>query len=810
MRFRSTELVNCNRTALNGKKSIKIFPETKIQMVLGTNGCGKSSLISLGFSPLAPDPSNFDDDGYWGVVFDHKGRTYKLEAWYKEKNSYSFIVDGGENLNKGRTITAHNDLVRIHFGYTKELHSLLTGQLRFTEMSAQQRQHWISRYATADFTYAFAKYKEWRTMYTKAKNAAEWVSDHLVEAKGRLMDVADVIEMRKRADELHETLDMLMREPKSGNGALNDADLEWKIRSVNAEIDALLLTEYPDIIDFRSQDDLNLRLDQLDVIYNECNGELRVHAERLSELETLKAKAQQMLQIDPDVLKLEIEQIRKELNALPAPVTGIHESLLMAAPEVIIELRMATASLPPIRKTLGDVMKVSESILARKMKNNQYGGVLEDISRQIQHIQNCESIACPSCNHMFKPGVEPGTLEELETRRQKGHDITQGLDKELETLSDELDVVQETASAYEQMDILKNKYQARYPGLFSYLDQCGWTMLGRGLAEKYAMYERDVHSSGLRVKAQIRLDIVLDAISRFNHEGGEMSAVMENYYKAKAAYETTFKYLTEIKTNKTEVNTIRTGMLDYERRVMAAEASYDSLREELIKYCNHQGDVMVGDLIKKTKQSIGIVEYALAEQDGHETLVKDLEKQLVAASTQQVAMKKLVDAMCPKKGLLAEQITHQMNTVISVVNKIIQRVWGYPLYISPGAVDDDNGIDYKFPLTVDKVTRDDIAQGSSSAKDVVDQAFRLAGYGCMKLTDYPLYLDEIGASFDETHRHNLIPLIKDLADDARFSQVLIISHALDSQTAFPSSQTIILDDRNLTYPHQYNQHVEFA
>jgi ABC-type hemin transport system ATPase subunit len=80
----------------------------------------------------------------------------------------------------------------------------------------------------------------------------------------------------------------------------------------------------------------------------------------------------------------------------------------------------------------------------------------------------------------------------------------------------------------------------------------------------------------------------------------------------------------------------------------------------------------------------------------------------------------------------------------------------------------------------------------------------------MKLTDYPLYLDELGSSFDETHQYKLVPLIKELADDPRFSQVLIISHALVNQTAFPSSQTIILDNRNLEYNHPYNEHVEFA
>lgn len=810
MQFLYIELVNCNRTALNGKKSVKITPETKTQMVLGTNGSGKSSLISIGFSPLPPDPDDFDKDGYWCAKFVHKGHTYKCEAWYGDKNSYSFIVDGGENLNKGRTITAQLELVKIHTGYTRDLHALLTGEIKFTTMNALQRQQWISRFATADFTYAFAKYKEWRGMLSKANNIVDWVSDHLVEAKSRLMDPADVADMRKKADELHETLDTLMREPKSGIGAMNEFELQDLIRRTDQEICNLLMEEYPEIANMRSQADMDFTLAEVDMIFNQYTGEMKVHGERLSELETLKVKAQNMLKVDPNLLQGEIDQLRTDLNSLPALVTGIHESLLKPAADAITDLRMGTAALPPERKTLGDVMAMSEVIMLKRVKQNQYGGVIDDIQRQIQYIHQCESVSCPRCAHAFKPGVEPGTLEELESRLSKGEALTKGLDVELEELSDKLETVQEVANAYEHMEDLRRKYQGSYPGLFSYLDQKGWTSIGRGLSAAYAAYERDVHNSALRKKAQERLDIVMDAISRFNQEGGEMSAVMENYYKAKAAYEAAFANVSMARDDKANVVRLSKAMQDYERRYSHAEELYETLRVELIRYCNNQGDLLIEDLIKKTKTSIGIHENALAEQDAHETLVKDLENQLVVATTQQAAMKKLVDAMCPKKGLLAEQITHQMLTVINVVNKIIQRVWEYPLFVSPSNVDEEKGIDYKFPLTVDKKRRSDIIKGNGSSKDIVDQAFRLAGYACMNLTDYPLYLDELGSSFDETHQFKLLPLIKELADDPRFSQILIISHALISQTAFPSSQTIILDSRNINYPHTYNEHVEFA
>ena len=149
-----------------------------------------------------------------------------------------------------------------------------------------------------------------------------------------------------------------------------------------------------------------------------------------------------------------------------------------------------------------------------------------------------------------------------------------------------------------------------------------------------------------------------------------------------------------------------------------------------------------------------------------------------------------------------------METVVNTVNKLIKRVWSYPLYVSPCDVT-EKGITYQFPFTVNTRNRNDISEGSKSVKDIINQSFRWAGYYCMGLYDWPLHLDEIGSSFDEMHRHNLVPLIKDLVDDNHFSQILLVSHQLDGQTAYPNSETIVMDDRNITFPHPYNLHVEF-
>lgn len=807
MYFESHESKNCNRFIIGGGyKEVKITPTAKTQAVLGTNGSGKSSLLKIGWCPLPPDPSDYDKPGSWATVVLHHGKRFQLSAKFEDKNSYSFILDGVE-LNLARNITTQLQLTKEHLDYDRELHELLTGEIIFTKMTANERRDWIARLSMVDFGFAFRKYNE----YKKEKNASTIIAKHmqgrLNEEREKLLAPEDMAAMRARVAELRETLDMLVREPKSGAKAVNEHELADEFNAVIHDIKSILRTEYPPVSDCEQSFE-----EQHTVVCNELQilkGELNVRGERVSSCEQKLRRVEALMDNDPDELKATQDKLEQAVSDIPERSIDIHPSLLIPADAVLLELRAALGNVPAEYTSPAEVMALQEEAYQRRVKLGRVSSLLEDINRQIGHIENCQVVACPACNHEFKPGVEPGVLEALQTRVNSGETLSKTLVDELNGTDEKLSEMQAGLNCYNLLESVRQRHQTQYPGLFTFIDQCGGLREGRKLFTKLGIYAREVTYVQDRSKILVRLEAVRAALDQYNRESGDHSAVKLDYSVAVGEYEAVREKLSELNHRRNYLERCLAKNAEYTMMANNGEIWYSALRSKFIDYCNHQGDVMLEELIEKTISTLGVHEHALQENEWNEEIVKDLQKQFDQAKVNEAAYGILTEAMSPKTGLIADQIGDQIGALVDGMNQMIKRVWGYPLYIKMSEVT-DAGVDYKFPIVTNGRTRSDVKYGSASIVSIVDQAFRLVAYYCLKLNGYPLFLDEMGNDFDETHRQNLTTLVKELVDNDKFSQVFMINHQLETQTAFPNSQTIILDDSNIEYNHPYNTHVEFA
>lgn len=809
MFFEYTRIEGCDRTSLNGSNVITIRPETKTQMVLGTNGSGKSSLLEIGFCPIPPDPDHFPEGGSVEQRIHHKGHIYTLKSTFAAKNSYSFIVDDGEEQNKGRTVTAQLDLIKLHLGYDKLIHKFVTGQIKFTALSPQERRDWFARFSPSNFDFAFAKYNLWKKELSTRTSMQKLFKSRILETKELLLPENERLELRSRSNELHETLEALLREPRMQTEPVSDLDLEVLVKNLDDVVTDFIFKEYPDTLGADSFDDLVGWLTDLKQEQFVLKGEMKIVSDRFTECDRLREMIQKSLRSDPVKLKQDLEALTRELAGIADYKTGIHPSLLTNASKVISELRTALSELPSDRYNDAEVLELKQIVFQKMNKVARAGDLLRAITNDIESIHECESVTCPSCSTSFKPGVGERALETLKVREENGNRIYTELEQDLEADQAKLEQVELSREAYQQLIDIRFTYQAQFPGLFAYLDSEGWTDLGKGMMAKLAIYDRDCANAEKKTALQSKIEWITAELNQANVDRGNVDAVMNDYVRAEKAYDEVHFRNNLLKYREDILNEAMETWVKYTNQYKLGIELYETLKTQLLDYVNHQGDLEIERLITRTKISLGAIELSLSEQDAHENLLKDYENQLEKIEIERRAYSRLIDEICPKKGLLGEQIQLQMSVVIRTVNSLIQRIWGYPLFLSPCTAD-ENGIDYKIPMMVAVKPRADINMGSSSIKHVIDQAFILAGYYCMQLTDYPLHLDEFGASFDEVHRYNMLPVIKDLVDDNHFSQVFIISHQLDGQTAFPNSQTIIMDTRNIKFPHPYNLHVEFA
>lgn len=792
----------CNRFT---RPSITIRPTKRIQMVLGTNGSGKSSLLSIGFSPLPADKNDFFPGGSREVHFTDRGRKFIVIEKFGDKPWYSFSVDG-EEKNDGHTITVQLELVKEYFNYTRELHDFITGQTKFTKLNPQARRDWIARMSEADFSFAFREYERFRKGMSAAGNVVKFLRERINEERKRLLDPNDVVEMRARSEALRAELRELMSIPRVDSGFYSMADLMDEYNALFNTFDHFSRKEYPRLLEGgKSYEDL------LDDLGNQAAALKAVQEERANNIAILNQRLERikaMMEIDPEALTQERVALADKLNLIPMARVELHPSMIVRADNVVLELRKAVMDLPATRTTHHALMEVSDRLRASQAAYDKAENLLNNIQERLHQFSRCEAVQCPSCNHDFIPGVSQVTIDELKDRQGKGSDYVKTVSHELAELQDQFHTADNNYRAYERLDNIRRQYGQQYPGVFAYIDSVGGFDLGRGLHEKLALYEREVNLHEQRSALQRRIGEIQTALDNYEREGAGFSALHEERDALQSGYNEVFEQRKVVERQLGRTRRDRDYATEFDHTYESAMQRIEDWKRKLINYLDREATIMADEEISKLQTTLAINETALAEDDLVMTIVKDLEVQLERKLIEQRAYKRLHDEMSPKTGLIAEQITLQIGAVVGGVNQMLKRVWNHPMYIQlPKSEGVD--LDYKFPIVDENRTRSDISKGSDSMLEIVDRAFVMTSYYTLNMAGFPLFLDEPGRTFDETHTQNLIPLVKDLVDSDRFSQILIISHDADNQRAFPDSEVIIIDDRNINYPHPYNQHVEF-
>ncbi len=71
-------------------------PTVKTQVILGSNGSGKTSLMKE-LSPLAGKKANYEPGGSKEVTYLYKGSIYELKSIFTENGAQFYFIKDGEN-----------------------------------------------------------------------------------------------------------------------------------------------------------------------------------------------------------------------------------------------------------------------------------------------------------------------------------------------------------------------------------------------------------------------------------------------------------------------------------------------------------------------------------------------------------------------------------------------------------------------------------------------------------------------------------------------------------------------------------------
>lgn len=828
MRIVKVILEGYQRLKLNNIKYVELTAHDLVQLIIGTNGSGKSSLLEQ-TTVWPADRKDFKVGGRKYVELEHNGIVYKVVQHFNKKNStFEFWMDE-DNLNEGGTGHVQKELIWQHFQLDGDLIDLFQGRIKFTTMNPTQRREWISRIGDLQLDYGMDLFKRVSSSSRDVKGAKKVLENRLVKESAEIPDADEITQLEMRRTRLSEIITNLMelRNPKATS--LNEAagkvkrlkeTIAWIVNSNFdrvMKLDGLVHAE-SGIVDLET---IENHVWQLDHKLTELDSEKKFLIDSLEKVNRELEGYQDVVSADVDALQQSKLPLQNMLTAygMKAKQFHIEDSIDRSILQLARRMQESVNALLWDKTVIDYQSRVSVSEMAQlnlslpevEQSINQHAVFQDRIRSRLKYAEETTEEECPSCHHKFKPGVKPGDVEKLNTKLQESAKKTTELEKDREKMKEDMEDYARAQGNLNEFKVIRSNYPT-FEELWQSIDSVEGdfnpqvaiqqvdilvTEMTEALeikdtAAKIAEIDHQIQRSSLsaELKEQItKLETArTEAENKLNkllEERDGVEATLRQFTTLSKEWKTMIKLESEIETTMTEYDQALVEMLDAKQEVVL-KADIDNHQEQL------------ATLLKRWNT-----------YETQNNLVKDIEQQLVELNKEQELWNELVNALSPTHGLIADMVNGFIGEFVRSLNGIIDRVWEHELKVLPGK--GGANLDYKFPMQVDGSAAlvPDISLGSTGQKDIIDFAFILLTMTHMGMTEFPLYADELGSSFDEHHRENLQRFLKTLLDSGHCSQIWIISHAYAVQNSLGKSSVCVIDKSNITVPVSYNDHVIF-
>ena len=803
-------------------------PESTEQIILGTNGSGKSSFLQLLITLIGRGmKKDFKPGGSYDIRLEHRGRKYRVYGIYNSKaGKHSFWMNDGEDMNDGNTQATQRELLFEHFGINEMVGNIISGRVRFSQMTSAQRREWLMLLSGVDFDFVTKMHEYFAESQRDIKGYLKRVTDVLDEQISEANELAYGLEATEaRVEVVRKELDTLLRSSIRKDGRTSE-DLMKSLESIAEDVYQItretigwLGEERPPEVD-GSVDELLESLPDMERLVVTYKAKIASHIEQMSHFSKLAhdmgltmgsdaASSEQGLNDKILALNEENAHLMSNVRRWTREKDNAevkHRSALAVRPHLT---DLSTRLIPNDkgqftragRADLEQRLQIcNELIFELKDRTNRLGNV-------IQHAEHTSDVDCPQCANKFKPGINYGQLErdkeDLELSSQR---LTNAIE-EKKDYEEKLEAYRQYAETWREWITLTTGSPMIREFWLTMADEEVAVKTPTTLPSRLERYihELDFLRQVNQNETQIEtLNIRLEALR--NAGGGE--------YIAKRVAEM------EIELHRMEDDCAAAVERVYDiqsviKRYNQAMQSITDLNELEHDYQARVATILRTLLSEEIETQIEERQLSLAEMTHRVTRSKALllsiensKKEKESAEESLDSYKLVTQALSPKDGVVADAIRNFATYFSDLLNEHIRLVWTYDMTVH--AVIEDAAMNCKFPMEVssegDPV--DDIADGSEGQVEMVDFAFVLVLMDLLKLQDHPLFVDEFGRAFDQEHRERLISYIKSLVDSGRYSQLFMISHYASVYGPFTQAEFVVLDARNITVPEVYNLNVE--
>lgn len=813
-------LVGYRRLMLNNIKSLTYTPTSLYQLVLGTNGSGKSSVI-YEISPLPGNPADYIKTGSKVSVWEHRGLIYELSTTFKSGTKNSFLKDGVE-CNPGGTASVQKELVKQEFGITSDIHELLIDQETFTSMTSSKRSEWITLLCDTDFTFALNLYNNVRKAGRDAQGAYKHLSGRLTQETARLKALGESDQWADEAKLLQDELEVLFTN-KSNRQLSGGMDTLKQLQQYECNIAEQMLAigrPVPSKYKFTCQDDLTQAVQRAVTDLDLLNHSLTWTTEALEDLVKLQKTVESSGVADVGTAGAELDRLQAETQKLISTLNQYQYLPEYNAYAAVLSIESIKEDLINLLREIPDngerqfnkaaVDTAREELRSTKERANLFLNKIAKEEATLEHLAGVCKVECPKCSHNWLPN-------NTEDHVQMATRTLESFQKEHQTLSSRVVELEQYLEAAQEFSGYFQRFRgmvSNNPSLKAFWDRIlendGINTRAKHWILEFSLFTEDVAQwfeiSKLNEQTQ-RLTLALDAMKNVSGVGQLAEHISEHQTKISILTQdlvTAQRHLATLKKANVEVN----GLMKLNDELTKVSGKKRQAYED---YLVEVKDSAIGHVTRQHQNRLAFLNAKLSEKKTLEDLLDDLTESRNNVEQDMHTYKLLADELSPSDGLIADQLGGFIRAFTEHLNTIISNVWTYEMPVLPCG-QDSGVLDYKFPLRIKESDTPvpDISRGSTGQKEIINFAFKLIVMFYLRLTDYPLYLDELGHSFDEQHRINVMNFVKDLVETKGFSQVFMISHYASSHGAFTQAEVLVMDSTNIAVPMKYNQHAILA
>lgn len=815
------------RLKLGHINHIEIDFNTRDQLIIGTNGSGKSSLF-FELSALPPDRTQYEKDGRKEIHINKDGKKIVAVSTFNPKPFHSFKVDG-EEMNESGLITIQNELALKYTGVTQEIHDLLTGKILFTSMKSDVRRQWFTRLSDSNIEYLINLYVKFKEELSVISGGLKLAKRKLVSETSKTIKEDELKSIRKDVESLYQLIEYLVERRIPVDTNLNDLKtersrlLDYVKNLTDSVVKAFKFIGRVEFNPLTIEDELNSINTDIKVCKIRESEFFEKHKEQTEIFEILeRTKLESVAKLSSD-----IESGRSTITKLKENKTfskNIHYN-----PEEAIKT---------INSIFSDIQEITTNIEANPNKSVFNRTTLELLVNKINNSDNIikelllkrdklqilydhrkdhsgeGSLTCPKCEYTWTRGMSAEDIANIEKVMKEVHieiETSSAAHKLLleererfKTYSEYIKCFRSIVSHTEIISDFWNKISE--DNLFDQSPKVISTLLVNYREDLYIDIE--IRKNEFEIKEKLKLlelttenkDKDYETVKRGLEELN--NKIHENNVKLSLAY-----------SKHEELTKLNNAVVLLESRKKTIEETIINLNTNTANVFENQRREAFNAILRDLQSILASKERILHESNNQVNMIKDLENEIGELTEKEKALKIGLKLLSPTEGLIAKGLYGFMQVFIKNMNAIISKIWSYPFIIKPCNTGQEGNIDlsYKFPMIVNGVEGDhkDVSEGSSAMLEVVDLAFRICALKALKMGDSPLFLDEFGKTMDSVHRRATTNLINALMDEDSFSQMFLISHDVAQYGALSNCNICVLDDNNIIIPPnvEYNKHV---